>query len=546
MAGRAPSYLVSRAGTVHFRFCLPVDLRPRLGRTELRMSLGTGRLREARVKALALAVVVFAFVNELRAGKMSELSSDAVYELVHKELVRILEQDRLNRIRDPWSYKFTVDLPKPDGPYDELVQIDDPDEGQMILDGLVREKRWTHMSKPVMDLLEENKADVSPWEPEFSEACYNYTQGLALALDVIRRRNDGDIEYNIKPFFSPDPIVQQAEAAAVTIDGRKLSDVIALYIQEKTVSDAWGERTRLEYPRKIATLTELMGDADISAVNHEFARTYKERLLAHVSKGKNLSPRTINNLIQAASGLFDYAERHGYVEKNVFRRLSMPEKRSARDERDMFSSDDLAVMFGPGYPGDRMKEPWPFWIPLLGLYTGARIEELSQLHVDDVKRIGGLLVIDINDNAEDKRVKTATSKRIVPVHPFVDKELGFGRYVDIVRESGTVRVFQALNRVNFKYGHSVSTWFGKYVKRVGIAGAKSFHSFRHTFTTNLIHKEVPVQVVDWLTGHATQGETAGRYTKLPTDPAMLMPHVMKLDFGVDLSHLKKTRFAMIE
>ncbi|MHC1789497.1 DUF6538 domain-containing protein [Solidesulfovibrio sp.] len=87
MAGRAPSYLVSRAGIVHFRFCLPVDLRPRLGRTELRMSLGTGRLREARVKALALAAVVFAFVNELRAGKMSELSSDAIYELVHKELV---------------------------------------------------------------------------------------------------------------------------------------------------------------------------------------------------------------------------------------------------------------------------------------------------------------------------------------------------------------------------------------------------------------------------------------------------------------------------
>ncbi|WP_157137622.1 hypothetical protein [Solidesulfovibrio carbinoliphilus] len=44
MAGRAPSYLVFRAGIVHFRFCLPVDFRPRIGRAELRISLGTGRL----------------------------------------------------------------------------------------------------------------------------------------------------------------------------------------------------------------------------------------------------------------------------------------------------------------------------------------------------------------------------------------------------------------------------------------------------------------------------------------------------------------------
>ncbi|WP_407636341.1 DUF6538 domain-containing protein [Solidesulfovibrio magneticus] len=52
MAGHAPSYLVSRAGTVHFRFCLPADLKPRFKRSELRISLGTGRMREARVNSV--------------------------------------------------------------------------------------------------------------------------------------------------------------------------------------------------------------------------------------------------------------------------------------------------------------------------------------------------------------------------------------------------------------------------------------------------------------------------------------------------------------
>jgi site-specific recombinase XerD len=544
MAGRAPSYIVFRAGIVHFRFCLPVDLRPRIGRTELRISLGTGRLREARGKALALAAVVYAFINQLRAGRMSELSSEAIYELVRQEMTRILENDRLNRMRYPQSYKFHVDLPDPDGPYDELHPVENPVRAQATVDRLITEKRWEHLAKPVMELLDRSKLDVSPWEPEFTETCYQYAQGLGLALDVIRHRCRGNIEYNVEPFVPREPVVPQPEVAVSAPEGRKLSDVIALYIQEKTISDAWGERTREEYPRKIATLTELMGDVDLSTVNHEFARTYKERLMGHVSKGKNLSPRTINNLIQAASGLFDYAERHGYVAKNVFRRLSLPEKRSARDERDIFSPQDIGTLFGKDYPGGQMKEPWSFWIPVLGLFTGARIEELSQLYVDDVKRVGGALVIDINDSADDKRVKTATSKRIVPVHPFVDQELGFCRYVEQAKAEGAVRVFPSLKRVSFKYGHAVSKWFSRYVTRVGIEGAKSFHSFRHTFTTNLVHREVPIQVVDWLTGHAAQGETAGRYTKLPTDPAVLMPHLMKLDFGVDLSHLKESRFVL--
>ncbi|WP_052278981.1 site-specific integrase [Solidesulfovibrio magneticus] len=190
--------------------------------------------------------------------------------------------------------------------------------------------------------------------------------------------------------------------------------------------------------------------------------------------------------------------------------------------------------------------PWRFGVPLLGLYTGARVEEISQLHVEDVKSVDGVLVIDINDNAEDKRVKTRDSMRIVPLHPFLLDELGFHRHVERVQAAGSVRIFPELRQFNLKYGLSVSVWFSKYRKEIGIEGAKSFHSFRHTFTTNLIHREVPVQVVDWLTGHASPGETAGRYTKLPTDPVVLLPHVLKLDFGVDLSHLKESKFAVKE
>ena len=502
-------------------------------------------MREARVKALALAAAVFSFVNALRSGAMSDLTSEAIYELVRKEMVKILEEDRTSRIREPWSYKFSVDLPKPDGAYDDLVPIDDPDQAQDMLDSFIAEKRWDRMSKPVMDLLEKNKHDVSPWEPEFSETCYQYVQGLGLVLDVIRHRNSGDIEYNVEPFVRSEPKVVE-ETPESEQHRYTMSALLEKYISEKITSGAWGESSIVESTRRVRMLSVLMDDVFVDSVDHDFARTYKERLIEHRSRGKQLSVVTVNMNIKAASSLFDWMERHGYVAKNYFKGMLLQSKRRVRDEREVFSSEDIVKIFGPELGVAKKVLPWRFWIPLLGLYTGARVEEVSQLHIEDVKSVDGVWVIDINDNAEDKRVKTRDSKRIVPLHPFLLDELGFHRHVERVQAARSVRVFPELRRFNLKYGLSVSVWFSKYLKEIGIEGAKSFHSFRHTFTTNLIHREVPVQVVDWLTGHASPGETAGRYTKLPTDPAVLLPHVLKLDFGVDLSHLKESRFAVKE
>ena len=64
-----------------------------------------------------------------------------------------------------------------------------------------------------------------------------------------------------------------------------------------------------------------------------------------------------------------------------------------------------------------------------------------------------------------------------------------------------------------RLGHNFTKWFTRYRRDVGLyASGLDFHSLRHSATTFMQWGQVPAQIIDKLTGHATTGETA-RYTK---------------------------------
>jgi integrase len=59
------------------------------------------------------------------------------------------------------------------------------------------------------------------------------------------------------------------------------------------------------------------------------------------------------------------------------------------------------------------------WLPLLALFCGARLEEIGQALVSDVKEQDGIAYLDINtlDRQARKRVKNKSSRRRLPLHP---------------------------------------------------------------------------------------------------------------------------------
>ena len=148
-----------------------------------------------------------------------------------------------------------------------------------------------------------------------------------------------------------------------------------------------------------------------------------------------------------------------------------------------------------------------YWIPLLGLYSGARSSELCQLHISDVVQVEGVWVIDINEDAEGKTVKTKASRRKVPIHSELIR-LGFLDYVQTTRAAGHERLWPALSLREGRPSHTFSKWFNE-KPRKAIPGIviPDFHSLRHTVRTTMTAAKVVPQHQDAITGHEIKGST---------------------------------------
>jgi integrase len=122
------------------------------------------------------------------------------------------------------------------------------------------------------------------------------------------------------------------------------------------------------------------------------------------------------------------------------------------------------------------------WLPVLAYYTGARIEELAQLRVVDVKEARGLgWYIAITDDDAQQHLKTVASRRRVPLRNELI-ELGLLRYVERVRQSGQHDLFPHLKRSkDGKKSSGFSRWYGRFLREQAAVTdkRKTFNSFRH-------------------------------------------------------------------
>lgn len=212
-----------------------------------------------------------------------------------------------------------------------------------------------------------------------------------------------------------------------------------------------------------------------------------------------------------------------------------------RKSRVGFSADDLKKIFNSDLytrkyrPVSGGKEA-AYWLPLLALFTGARVEELAQLLVSDIKEIDGLgHIINISDEAAHAHLKNSSSRRRVPVHGVL-VACGFLDYV--ARQSKSGMLFPDLKpNHRGKYGGYFSYFFSTYLrKKIGITDErKVFHSFRHTFKDACRHVGIEEAVHDALTGHgrssASRGYGNDQYPLEPLFEAIARYEIQDLDLG---------------
>ena len=228
--------------------------------------------------------------------------------------------------------------------------------------------------------------------------------------------------------------------------------------------------------------------------------------------------------MEKASSFFRWCKNNcSFVTKELWHPLIVRKKDNtlASEDRDTFNEEDLAKLFqSKEYINGTHKNASHYWVPLLALFTGARENELCQLYKSDIFQDpeSEILAIDINDNANDKKLKNKSSRRKVPIHPTLIS-IGFLKFVKSMESD---RLFPELKLSRSGYQDAFSKWFNRTYRSPkncdvgnGPNEKKDFHSFRHTVINNLEKKEVPLFQCQRLVGHLPSegGITTATYGK---------------------------------
>ena len=242
----------------------------------------------------------------------------------------------------------------------------------------------------------------------------------------------------------------------------------------------------------------------------------------------SISGNTANLHCTNLQGFFDYiissGRRNG---DNPFLRLPRHSDGLAVGGADGFDEHELRAIFNPAMLM-QAKRPSQFWGPLLALYTGARLNELACLDLVDFVEEKGIPCITIrfiprakpntivhNKNKAARSVKTASSIRLVPLHPDL-YEIGIDTYMEDVRAIGATRLFPTLPLdTKKKRERRLSHDGNEYLKTVDVhvPRKKVMHSFRDTVCEMLAVPDMDDVRADQWTGHATQSVKGRHYRR---------------------------------
>lgn len=351
-----------------------------------------------------------------------------------------------------------------------------------------------------------------------------------------------------KPITIAAPRRATAATAKPQSDGPTLATLSKLYIEEGKRGGTWRQGSTEEVERALADLFELLGDMPAKAFDAQQARLLKEQLslcpqyfgLRPEFKGKTLkqviesgstyktiTAVTVNNRLRKLTAFLNWCKANGYVADNPLTGMKVMTG-SAKEARLSFERHDLvALLSHEALRKEARKHPWRYWLPLLGRATGARLEELCQLRVDDFIEQQGISCIRIDDSREGQNLKNASSRRALPLHPSLIEQ-GLLQYVESVKTTGATQLFPELEAVRGKRGHAASKWFGRYKAKLGITDPrKTFHSFRHTFIDDLRDAGVQDSLIKRMVGHEDSSVTFGIYGSRTPIKAMIeaMRHI---------------------
>jgi len=585
----------------YFHCIIPKDLRDILGKPQIRISLKNSDYCYSKNVAHTLYFLTQTIFEEFRIGKMKDITLEDVKEILRVEVRKSLlhvhhyelgtnvwDEDKLkesiSRIDDneeklrerlKKDYKGTIDLIENEIDKILITQNLEPDKKNVEYKGLVR--RWIELKLIRQDWKRDLLNDTGKTDEDFQN---QIEEKWKLGL----WKNDTGVMPNVViENYAPEPYIVQPKSIEQKYNKVKsspsplFSKVFPEFLENMKINK---RRTGTIGASKDAfnQLIELIGDKPIGDYNNVDGREYRNalsKLPSNRTKNPKYRDKTLKEILSKdipvkdrisqttqklinskISGFFNYCldEYPDYVGSNVFRKkYQQVSSVKLKDKKEYFTDEDLHLIFNPKtflpyiFENQFSKIQYPYYfIPILAVFTGCRIEEICMMRVKDVIKENGVWVYKIREEGEygeeETQVKNSYSERTLPLHPVLIDTLGFIKYVKKMEKIGHERVFHELIKKGKKFHKNVGRFFNdRYLKKIGIKdGVRkvSFHSFRHSVETHLTNQNVNPRFIDYLQGHSSKDTGANIYMKGIKADVLLKECVSKIDWGIDWEKLK--------
>lgn len=468
---RLPSHLHrNRCGILYFRIAIPADLRVHFGQAEVYRSLDTAKVIDAALSAQTLALSFKNLFCQLREESMCATKKKSSSAGTRVGMIMELSLDEFRRPKG----KITTE----------------PGDTPAMVQSAI------HAMAAMLNPLAERPIDVTP-------------------MTVIGSAS------------------------------KLLSDYVEPYLAHVLAANKPTEKTLDSYRAAIVLFFEIVGDKPLSALavadQNRFEDTI-EKIPANRTKIATARGLSIDDMIAldvaklSAQSAKNVAQRTNNFLTWAFRRegRKLPFElmsnvritaRSKTVRRRGFTDDELRTLFNPAtYTQGRQQSPYMYWLPLIGLHSGMRINEIAQLALADIGSRDGIMCFHVTDDDADetpgrrtKRVKTDAGRRIVPVHDAL-VNLGLLDYVRAVHQDGHGVLFPELIGGRDGPGQPASKQFARYCDRIGLQDpGLVFHSFRHGAVGRMraagVAKELRMVVV----GHSAAEDTHDGYGDIKND-----------------------------
>ncbi|WP_374656758.1 tyrosine-type recombinase/integrase [Phenylobacterium sp.] len=347
------------------------------------------------------------------------------------------------------------------------------------------------------------------------------------------------------PDSTPAPHVEGGSSFGSTI-----SALVAAYLAAKRSS--WVPKTYANRVQKLALFVEHLGASTrTSEITPDHMRAFRNglsrmRRIHHTGcdrsfqgrqtddEGARVDAKTVALHIADVKSMFIWAQKQGYLKEPPLAGLAVdqPKKPKGEKPRRPFGEAELRKLFlAPNFTGCRgprrrfeagsnIIRDGKFWIPIIAYYTGARLSELVQLHLEDANVHDGIPFIDVNENnptgqLHRKHVKSEAGIRKIPLHSDLIA-LGFREFVasrrlDKRAQSAGRLFWEIPYGADGQPSSTFSKWFARLMDKAGLQDpALVFHSFRHTAEDALRNAKEPQYVINRIIGH-DDGHISGEY-----------------------------------